>query len=153
MFKVNVCKGYYPLDIEKCEEKYNAKYIGDFQTKNKSGEWIEFPIAIFYCPTPDINKGHSNYLGLFMEAIMTSVEPLEFEWGNLSITNGLSAVEDPFTAIEAKDGELVISCFTHDYRTSSDGSVFIDGGRDYVRSSEGGKLVKLKIVEDKFELV
>ncbi len=78
---------------------------------------------------PDISKGHSNYFGLFMNII--SIDPIEY--GPLSITNGLSAVEEPFIAIQADNGEYVISSYLHDYRVSSDESVMIDGGRDYSR--------------------
>lgn len=146
MLKVNHSKGYYPLNIEKCEKKYNAKYIGDFQTKRKDGSWNDKPCAIFYVENPDISKGHSNYLGLFAKYITD-------EYSELSITNGLSAVEEPFTAIQADNGEYVISSYRHDYRVSNDGSVMIDGGRDYNRYTSDKKLVKLKLNKDKFEIV
>ena len=149
MLNVNHSKGYYPLNIEKCEEKYNAKYIGDFQTKRKDGSWNDRPCAIFYVENPDISKGHSNYFGLFMNII--SIDPIEY--GPLSITNGLSAVEEPFIAIQADNGEYVISSYLHDYRVSSDESVMIDGGRDYSRYTRDKKLVKLKLNKDKFEIV
>lgn len=146
MLQVNHSKGYYPFDIKKCEEKYNAKYIGDFQTKRKDGSWNEKPCAIFYVENPDINKGHSNYLGLFAKYITD-------EYSELLITNGLSAVEEPFTAIQADNGEYVISSYRHDYRVSNDGSVMIDGGRDYNRYTSDKKLVNLKLNKDKFEIV
>ena len=80
-----------------------------------------------------------------------SIDPIEY--GPLSITNGLSAVEEPFIAIQADNGEYVISSYLHDYRVSSDESVFIDGGRDYTRYTSDKKLVKLKLNKDKFEIV
>lgn len=148
MLNVNHSKGYYPLDIEKCEQKYNAKYIGDFQTKRPDGTWNKKPCAIFYVENPDISKGHSNYFGLFMELI--SLNPIKY--GKMFITNGLSAVEEPFNAIKADNNEYIISSYTDDYRVSKDHSVFIDGGRDYIRCPLNSRVVKLKLNKDKFEL-
>ena len=151
MLNVNHSKGYYNFDIPKCEKKYNAKYIGDFQTKRKDGTWNDNPCAIFYVENPDISKGHSHYFGLFMNII--SIEPIEY--GPLYITNGISAVEEPFYAIQADNGEYVISSYRHDYRVSTDESVSIDGGRDYqhvTSKNNNYELVKLKLNKDKFEL-
>lgn len=149
MLNVNHSKGYYPFDIPKCEEKYNAKYIGDFQTKRKDGTWDNTPCAIFYCENPDISKGHNHYFGLYLEIL--SVEP--WKWGKMYICEGMSAIEEPFNAIQADNGEYVISSYRHDYRHSTDGSVSIDGGRDYTRFTKNKTLVKLKLIKDKFEVV
>lgn len=145
MLNVNHSRGYYPLNIEKCEEKYNAKYIGDFQTKRPNGSWNDKPCAIFYVENPDISKGHSNYFGLFLDMVSS-------DSASIMITNGLSAIEEPFNAIQADNGEYIISSYTHDYRVSTDDSVFIDGGRDYIRYPLEKMPVKLIINKDKFEL-
>ncbi len=61
------------------------------------------------------------------------------------ITNAITATETIITGIKAQNGEIIYSRYRHDYRESKDGSVFIDGGRDYTRHS-GGELVELKII-------
>lgn len=135
--KLNISKNYQPINTQKVEEKYGAKYLGDFCVKRKNG-WSEQPFAIFYQPNPNVSLGHSHYFGMFVES------------ENMYITKGDSAFEEGLTGVVADDGEIVISCYRHDYRTSTDGSVFIDGGRDYTRSSVGCEFVKLNVVNGKF---
>ena len=59
---------YQNIDIKKIENKYNATYIGDFQLKNRQGEWIDIPSAVFYQENPP--NGYSNYFGIFTESKM-----------------------------------------------------------------------------------
>lgn len=61
------------------------------------------------------------------------------------ITNAITATETTITGIKAQNGEIIYSRYRHDYRESADGSVFIDGGRDYTRHGDG-ELVELKII-------
>lgn len=135
--KLNICKNYQPIDIKIIEKKYKSKYLGDFCVKRKNG-WSEQPYAIFYQPNPDVSLGHSHYFGMFVNN------------GKLYITKGDSAFEEGLTGVVANDGEIVISCYRHDYRTSTDDSVFIDGGRDYIRSSVGCEFMKLNVVNGEF---
>jgi hypothetical protein len=79
------------------------------------------------------------------------------------ITNAISAFEHPMLGVVADDGEVIVSGYRHDYRRSKDGTVFIDGGRDYTRYGRIGvnsdvdsvrtKLVRVKVVEDNLEVV
>lgn len=55
--------------------------------------------------------------------------------GQAMITNAESAFSEPITGVVAKDGEIIFSRFRHDYQESTDGSVFVDGGRDYLRTN------------------
>lgn len=144
--KVNISKNYYPLDIKKCEEYFKAKYIGDFQVKNYNDEWSSMPVAVFYCAKPDISKNHKHYIGLFLPIITT--DPVQL--GPLSVTDATSAVKEPFIGIQADNGEIVISCYTHDYRTSTDGSVNIDGGREYTKCNNTERLIKIQLIKNKF---
>jgi len=126
-------------DIEKLEVAYNAKYVCETSINTRlahavNDAWTESPIAIFYSTEPH-PKG-SNYLGFYYHKKL------------LMITNAITATEITITGIKAKNGEIIYSRYRHDYRESADGSVFIDGGRDYARHSDG-ELVKLKIIGDK----
>lgn len=128
-----------PINISIVELKYNAKYVGDFCLKTNGGGWSDFPIAIFYQPNPDLLARHTNYFGIFVD-----------EDHHCVITNGESAFSEPITGLITDDGTVIYSRYRHDYVTSKNGELFIDGGRDYTRFSDGHhRLVKLLIDKDK----
>src|SRR5690606_37070567 len=118
--------------------KYGAKYIGDFCLKTKDKGWSEQPAAIFYQENPDVSLGHTHYFGLLIRD------------GCIFITKGDSAFEQGLTGIQHGD-EIIVSCFRHDYVKSHDGEVFVDGGRDYLRTNSSN-IVKLHIEKDKLVL-
>jgi len=122
-------------DIDKVEKKYNAKWVGQFQMRTKDGSWTSDNCGdVYYQENPP--NGYSNYLALIIQQ------------GSLYITSGESAVQGVINAVEANDGEIIYSRYRHDYRVSGDKSVFIDGGRDYVRSTLGAKPVQLAVYKD-----
>jgi hypothetical protein len=127
--------------IIKIEDKYNAKYVFESCLKNVHGDWANFPVAIFY--TEEAHPQGSNYFGLY-----------KTEDGDIMITNGIRATEEPFSGVMAKNGDVIYSRYRHDYRTSDDGSVFVDGGRDYFRSGVYAKeqYVSLRVNKDKLEV-
>lgn len=127
------------INIDAVEKHYGVKYIGDFCLKNRDGGWCEFPTAIFYQANPNIELGHSNYLGVFVRQNDNAI----------MLTNGASAFDDPITGVVANDGEIIYSRYRHDFRTSTDGTAFVDGGRDYVRRNIVSKTVTLVIDKDK----
>lgn len=146
----NVSKNYWGLNIEKIEKDKEAKYIGDFCLKDMKGNWTEIPVSIFYVESPDVEQGHSHYFGLYFRFIGPDFEPLQTAY----ITKGDSAFEEPLTGIIADDGEVVISCYRHDYRESTDKSVMIDGGRDYNRyRGHSDRLVKVGVEKDKLHII
>jgi len=123
-------------DIAKVEEKYNAKFVGQFCLKTRDGQWANSPADVYWQATPPV-AGYSNYFGLIIQG------------GTLYITSGAAGVEPIITAAVAKDGEIIYSRYRHDYRTSKDGSVFIDGGRDYTKGGNG-KYINIKVVDGEF---
>lgn len=138
--KINVGRVDSVIDIPYAESKYNAKYVGQLPLRMKDGSWQSDNCAdIFYQANPPNN--YSNYLAIYKQ------------YGDLYITSGETAASGTFNGIEAADGEIIYSRFRHDYRTSTDGSTFIDGGRDYVRISLVGRHLRLKLVDAEwFEL-
>ena len=56
-------------------------------------------------------------------------------------------MEPLITAAVAADGEIIYSRCRHDYNVSKDRSAWIDGGRDYTRSSSGNHFITLKVIE------
>lgn len=125
-------------DISKIEEKYKAKWVGQLCLRTKDGGWHGDDCGdVYYQETPPVD-GYSKYFALIVQ------------FGALYITSGASAVEGVIDAVEADNSEVIYSRYRHDYRTSKDGSVFIDGGRDYVRCSLHGRKFQMKIIDGEF---
>jgi len=126
--------------IIKIEDHYNATYVFESCLKDVYGSWANFPAAIFY--TEKAHPEGSNYFGLY-----------KTEDGTVMIANGIKATEEPFSGVMAKNGDVIYSRYRHDYRTSDDGSIFVDGGRDYFRSGVYDKeqYVSLRVNKDKLE--
>jgi len=129
-----------PDTIIKIEDRYNATYVFESCLKDIYGNWANFPVAIFY--TEQAHPQGSNYFGLY-----------KTEDGNVMITNGIVATEQSFPGVIARNGDAIYSRFRHDYRTSDDGSVFVDGGRDYFRTGVYNKdqYISLRVNKDKLE--
>ena len=138
MFIKTPTDGYWLKEdgIKKAEELYGAKYMGYWCTKRLNGQsWNDNPVDVFYQPNPDVEKGHKNYFGLYVQG------------GSLYITDATSAFSDPITGIETEDGEVIVSRYRHDYVEK--GKYMIDGGRDYLRTS-GGPFVRVRVDGPKF---
>lgn len=133
--KVNTGREDTNFKIDVVEKKYNAKWVGQLATKSPVSGWSGDDCPdIFYQATPPV-EGYSNYFGLITRQ------------GTAYITSGSTAVEGVIAGVVADDGEIIYSRYRHDYRTSTDGSVFIDGGRDYTKGSMHGKYISMKIVD------
>ena len=101
--------------IAKIEDLKRARYVCSTERDDKS-------IEVFY--SEDEHPAGSRYFGLYFSSD-----------NQLYITNGAFVEDQEIAAVIADDGEIVYSRHRHDYRSSSDGSVFIDGGRSYTRVS------------------
>lgn len=102
--------------LDKIENLRNAVYV--CATEHK-GHCVE----VFYGAEPH-PVSQSRYFGLYKSSV----------FGELMITNGAFIEDQEFDAVIADNGEVIYSRYRHDYRTSKDGSVWIDGGRSYTRS-------------------
>ena len=102
------------------EKTKSAKYVIDTE---KEG----FPCAVFYGDEAH-PVSNSRYFILYCSAS-------EIVGSKLWIADGSFIEEQTITGVIADDGEIMFSRYRHDYRTSTDGSVFIDGGRAYTRSN------------------
>lgn len=117
--------------IKKFEEKYKAKYIGDFDLN----EGIE---SLFYQPTPNLELKHSHYFTLFVQSFTNKTY----------ITNAKKYENVIFNAVKSKRTYL-ISCYRHHYN-EKDG-IFIDGGFDYSRTNSD--VIQLKLENGEFKLI
>ena len=122
--------------IRKVEKKYGAKYMGYWSIRTKNGGWSDSPVDVFYQPNPDVSKGHTNYFGIF------------FRNETLYICEASSAFEDITGIVDPSTNEVLVSRYRHDCVMKND--IMIDGGRDYIRRSTNGKLVKITADKDKF---
>lgn len=103
--------------IEKICKLKNAVYVCD--TTLKSGA----NCSVFYGEeTHPVSK--SRYFGLY-------IHPTH---NQLMICNAADIEDIKFDAVIADNGDVIYSRHRHDFRTSPDGSVWIDGGRSYTRS-------------------
>ena len=140
---------YWGLPIDIITKHYSeesggvVRYMGDWAIQTKQGGWTEFPLAIFWQEIPP-DPTFSNYFGIYYRYDLV-LDKDKFPPGDLLITNGASAFAKPLRAIVADNGELVVSHYVHDFRRSRDGSVWIDGGRNYTR--HGGALNGFKYVK------
>lgn len=119
------------LNIAEVEKKYDAKYVGEFCLKTKTGGWSEDPVSVFYVTNPDTSRGHTNYFGILSRM------------GTVYICDASSAAAEPFVGLQYGD-EIIYSRFRHDFRSTRNGNAFVDGGRDYFR--RGGDLANSKEV-------
>jgi hypothetical protein len=125
--------------ITRAEAHYGAKYMGYWVTKKPDGQWNETPVDVFYQPNPDLSKGHSHYFGLFLNK----------RDGRPYITDAKFAFSETIVGILTDNGEVIVSRYRHDFVQK--GGHFIDGGRDYTRSS-GGKFVNVTVKDGEFVL-
>lgn len=114
-----------PGQIALVEERYGARYVGDFSVKQSNG-WTDRPVAVFW-RTED-HPTYGRYFGMFrdVEAIVDGDEP-EVVYGSWMITNAQSVADHCWSGARAADGEIVFSRFRHDFRSSTDRSVKVDG--------------------------
>lgn len=103
--------------VEKIELMKNSKYVC-------STEHQGLCIEVFYAEDYHPVSG-SRYFGLYKAG----------RTGELMITDGDFIEDQTIDAIVAEDGEIIFSRYRHDFRRSTDGTVFIDGGRAYTKSS------------------
>lgn len=111
-------------NIEKIEKLKSAKYVCD--TTNKGT-----PVAVFYGDVAHPESG-SKYFGLYRD-----------HENRLMITDGSFIEEQEIEGVVAQNGDVVFSRHRHDYRPSPDGTVFIDGGREYTRTNAVNRVTLL----------
>jgi hypothetical protein len=111
---------FMPKDIGKIEKIKMAKYVIDCEYRGHQ-------TAVFYADDPHpVSK--SRYFALYYSYVMED-KP------NLMITDGSFIEFQKIMAAVSDDEEIIFSRHRHDFVKSKDGSVFIDGGRDYIRTN------------------
>lgn len=103
-------------NIEKIEQLRSAKYVCDTTHKGK-------PVSVFYGDVAH-PVSNSRYFALYYD-----------QDERIMITDGSFIEQQEITGVIAENGDVVFSRHRHDYNSSPDGSVFIDGGREYTRTN------------------
>lgn len=121
--------GWTDQIVLQAEKHYESKFVGYFGLKDsKSGLWTADAFPIFYNPEPDFDSGHSHYFALWRTP------------RGMFILDGSSAFSEAIWGVQADNGEVIYSRSRHDFQESQDGTAWIDGGRDYLRTSTAGAI-------------
>jgi len=108
---------FSPETVKIIEKTRQAVYVCDTEFKGQH-------VAVFYGDAEHPDSG-SRYFALYYT----------MDSGCLMITNGAFIEEQEIIGVRAENGDIIFSRFRHDYRTSDDGTVMVDGGRAYMRTS------------------
>ena len=125
------------LNKEAIEEHYTEKDGVDVKyvcTTDLNAS--DVPVDVFYRETPHPEFGN-RYFGLYWDTVR----------GHLMITNADIVESFEFGMVES-EGRLHYSQSHHDYKTFDNGKM-IDGGRVYIKTSQGCDAV-MRIVNGKF---
>jgi len=122
--------------LDKICKHYNAQYVVDTEQDG-------IACAVFYGITPHPDSG-SRYFALYMTS----------DTNQLMITNGSWVEDQEFAGIIADNGDIIFSRSRHDYRVSDDESVWIDGGREYIRRPlvSVDRMVRLTVYKGRLEV-
>lgn len=114
-----------PEGIKKIEQVRipGSRYLFDTELKGSNGQWTNLPLATFYEPNPKFELGHTHYFGIYRHPVMKS----------FMIVEASASLDADIIAIASQNNELIHSRYGHDYRSSKDETVFIDGGRSSTR--------------------
>jgi hypothetical protein len=114
----------YSLDLEgirKIEKLRNCRYVCEWNTTDSSGRISTYPMLIFWNDVA--HPQGSNWMALFKDGGHNG-------W---FVRDGIAASRVPILAGVSNNGQAMFSKNRHDYRQSHDGSITLDGGRDYTR--------------------
>ena len=112
----------YGLDLEgirKIEKLRHCRYVCEWNTLDSRGQAQEKPVMLFWNDTP--HPQGSSWMGLFRAN------------GDWYVKDGITASQLPIRCAVSNDKQVLFSKSRHDFRSSKDGSVTVDGGRDYTR--------------------
>ena len=133
---------FHPVDISVIEKVYNAQYIGYWAIKGRAQNWTDMPVEVFYQPEPNVEEGHSNYFGIYLD-----------QFDRLMICDAASFCPPEGIMVTVVNDEVVASHYRHDMRYSSSGAAFMDGGRDYARSNGAGVFGAMTVKDGNFFVV
>lgn len=120
--------------IRTLETRYLARYLGYWCVKNRDGTWSDTPVDVFYQPDPERDQG------IYFGFTLFENKPV--------LTDASSAFSEILTGVLLDSGEVLVSRFCHDLQCKA--GQMIDGGRDYVKTYAGAKLVDITVEQGEF---
>lgn len=112
---------YYGLNqgqIIHIEEKYNCRYVAEWSLLDSKNNPRSEPSLIFWGDVA--HPQGSNWMAVFNH-------------NGFYVCDGITASQYPIECMVSNDKQVLFSKYRHDFRSSADGSVTVDGGRDYTR--------------------
>lgn len=106
-------------NIRSVEQSRQCRYVCEWPLLNDGNKPTE-TMLLFWNDVA--HPQGSNWMALF------------FHDGGWYVRDGISASRHPIHCPVSQDGQVMLSKHRHDYRTSKDGSIAIDGGRDYTKT-------------------
>lgn len=106
-----------------------GKYLGRWAVQTTTGGWSENPIDIYWFDNPEKHSLRNKLLGFYFDPMLSLIGQESIRMANVES----SFVERYFPCF-IEDDIIYISKYRHDFVKSPSG-VYIDGGRDYVRSN------------------
>jgi hypothetical protein len=111
--------GVKPEGIRKVEELRSCSYVCEWNVLDANGDPHDQPMMIFWNDVP--HPQGSNWMALYSSG------------GNYYVRDGITASRLPIQAYVSDSGQAVFSKHRHDFRSSQDGTITVDGGREYTR--------------------
>lgn len=115
---------YYSIDdvgIARVEKAYKCRFVAEWNIINSDGRVMTQPVLLFWNDIPH-DKG-SNWMGMYRDSVDS----------NWYVRDGITASRLPIECVVSNDKQVLFSKNRHDFRTSHDRSITVDGGRDYTR--------------------
>lgn len=99
--------------LDHIEDKYNCHFVSEWYLNKKS------MVLLFWNDVA--HPQGSNWLGVYGAE------------DQVYLCDGIAASQLPIRCAVSNDKQVLFSKSRHDFRSSNDGSVTVDGGRDYTR--------------------
>jgi hypothetical protein len=130
---------YYNLfkeGVEKIEKLRNCRFVCEWNVV-QDGKIHHDPMLIFWNDTA--HPQGSNWMALFY-------------YNDWFVRDGITASQLPIECVVSNDKQVLFSKSRHDFRSSNDGSVIVDGGRDYTRVLGNVRCERVWLVPQQGEL-
>ena len=111
--------GVTPEGIRKIEESRSCRYVCEWNIFTDRGSASPAPRMIFWNDVA--HPRGSNWMSLWNDG------------GSYYVGDGITASRLPIQAYVSDDGQAVFSKYRHDFRSSRDGTITVDGGREYTK--------------------
>lgn len=93
----------------------SARHVGQFALKTRE-DYTDFAVDVFYQPNPNRELGYDNYFAIYKKD------------GKAYITSAAGIRDMVFSGVADCDGNVLYARYRHDFRSTKDGDIMVDGG-------------------------